>query len=70
VFEVLLRRRWFGEELQEKLAQLEHPPSEAELLDIARHFGLGGGAILYVTGREQGPAKAYRVRELREEARN
>lgn len=58
MYDVVLRRRWFGEETVQKLAEFDHSPSEAELLEVARRHSLGGNATLYVRGRP------YRVRDL------
>lgn len=62
---VFLQRRWFGEELQEKLAEYDHAPSSAELLELIHRRQLGGGATLYVRAQGgKGPATVVRAREL------
>ena len=64
-FDVVLRRRWFGEEMEQKLGEYDHSPSTDELLDLARQHSLGGSATLYVRpvgGR--GAGRDYRVRDL------
>lgn len=61
-FTVSLRRQWFGEALETKLAELDHEPSAAELLAVAKQHQLGGGATLYV--RSPRGTQTYRVRDL------
>lgn len=64
-FTVVLRRRWFGEELEQKLAEYDHEPAPPELLALARQHHLGAAATLYVRPtKSKGPAREYRVREL------
>ncbi len=64
-FTVSLRRRWFGEELEQKLAEFDHAPTQADLLTLAQQHQLGGGATLYVKPpRGQGGATPYRIRDL------
>lgn len=64
MYDVVLRRRWFGEETIQKLAEFDHSPSEAELLEVARRHSLGGGASLYVRPKGKGSGREYRVRDL------
>ena len=63
-YEVVLRRRWFGEEMEQKLHEYDHEPSEGELRELALRRGLGGSATLYVRSGKKTPGRAYRVREL------
>ena len=65
IFSVSLKRRWFGEELETKLAEFDHEPSPAELLALAKANQLGGGALLYVKpSKGAGRTTEHRVREL------
>ena len=65
MFVVLVRRRWFGEELEQKLGEYDHAPEAAELLELARQHQLGGGATLYVRPlKGRGVGREYKVREL------
>ncbi len=64
-FSVALRRRWFGEEREEKLAEYDHEPAAEELLALAGKYHLGPTATLYVRpARSKAPAREYRVRDL------
>lgn len=64
-FTVALHRRWFGEELEQKLAEFDHNPAPAELLALAREHQLGGGATLHVKPpKGQAGGGQYRVRDL------
>lgn len=64
-FTVSVRRRWFGEELDQKLHEFDHAPEPAELLELARSNQLGGGATLHVReSRGHGGSQSYRVRDL------
>lgn len=63
-YEVLLRRRWFGEEMEQKLGEYDHQPSEDELRELARSHGLGGSATLYVRSGKKSSGREYRVRDL------
>lgn len=64
-YKVALRRRWFGEELEETLAELDHPPAAGELLALAGERRLGEGATLHVTPpKGKGQRREYRVRDL------
>lgn len=64
MYDVVLRRRWFGEEMEQKLAEYDHSPSEADLLEVARNHNLGGGATLYVRSKGKGLGREYQVRKL------
>lgn len=64
-FSVSVRRRWFGEELETRLAEFDHRPDAAELVALARDHQLGGGATLHVRGpKGEGGSTAFRVRDL------
>ncbi|MBM2832837.1 MAG: hypothetical protein HW414_1889 [Dehalococcoidia bacterium] len=63
-YEVVLRRRWFGEEMEQKLDEYDHEPSEGELRELAQRQGLAGSATLYVRSGKKTSGRAYRVREL------
>ena len=63
-FEVVLRRRWFGEEMQQSLGDYDHQPSDAELLELARAKGLGNSATLYVRAARGKGGREVRVRDL------
>ncbi len=64
-YDVLVRRRWFGEQLEQKLGEYDHLPAAQELLALAQAHQLGGGATLYVQPpKGGGEAHAYRVRDL------
>ena len=64
-FDVVLRRRWFGEEMEQKLGEYDHSPSVGELLDLARRHGLGGSATLYVRqAGGRGASRDYRIKDL------
>ena len=66
-FTVSVRRRWFGEELDQKLHEFDHAPEPGELLALAREHQLGGGATLHVRpSKGHGGAQSYRVRDLGE----
>ena len=64
MFVVLLRRRWFGEEMEQKLAEYDHQPGADELLELAQREGLGGAATLFVRPVKGKGGREYRVREL------
>lgn len=64
-YKVVLRRRWFGEELEQKLAEYDRLPETVELLDLARQFQLGENAVLYVLPqRGKGESRTYTVQDL------
>ena len=64
-FTVSVRRRWFGEELETRLAEFDHRPAPAELVALAREHQLGGGATLHVRApRAAGGSAAFRVRDF------
>ncbi|MEK7215473.1 MAG: hypothetical protein AAB289_07760 [Chloroflexota bacterium] len=65
LFTVSVRRRWFGEELDQKLHEFDHAPGPEELLELAHTNQLGGGATLHVREtRGHGGSRSYRVRDL------
>jgi len=65
IYTVALKRRWFGEELEQKLAEFDHTPTPADLLALAQQHQLGSGATLYVKPpKGQGGATQHRVRDL------
>ena len=64
-YKVVLRRRWFGEELEQKVAEYDHLPEKDELLQLAQRHRLGAGATLHVmplTGK--GSKREYKLRDL------
>ena len=64
-FDVVLRRRWFGEEMEQKLGEYDHQPDQTELRALAARHKLGGGATIYVRpAKGKGGGREYRVREL------
>ena len=64
-FTVSLHRRWFGEEMETKLAEFDHAPDPAELRALATQHQLGGGATLHVKPpKGHGGGGQYRVRDL------
>lgn len=66
VFTVSLHRRWFGEELETKLAEFDHEPGATELLALAQQNQLGGGATLHVKAPKGGGQNAqFKVRDLK-----
>lgn len=66
VYTVSLQRRWFGEELETKLAEFDHEPAPAELLALAQQHQLGGGATLHVKApKGSGHQTQFRVRDLK-----
>lgn len=64
VYTVLIRRKWFGEELEQKLAEYDHQPRPEELLALAKQHHLGGGATLHVRAKGRNAGADYRVRDL------
>lgn len=65
IFTVSLHRRWFGEEMETKLAEFDHAPDQAELRALATQHQLGGGATLHVKPpKGHGGGGQYRVRDL------
>lgn len=66
IYTVSLHRRWFGEELETKLAEFDHEPSPSELLTLAQENQLGGGATLHVKApKGTGQHAQFRVRDLK-----
>ncbi len=63
-YDVVLRRRWFGEEMEQKLGEYDHQPDNEELRALAELHKLGGGATIYVRSKGKGGGREYRVREL------
>ena len=65
-YRVVVRRRWFGEELEQKLAEFDHEPERADLLQVAEKHRLGGGATLFVMpAKGRGAPREYRVNDLK-----
>ncbi|MSQ10526.1 MAG: hypothetical protein EXR52_05910 [Dehalococcoidia bacterium] len=66
IYTVSLHRRWFGEDLETKLADFDHEPVASELLVLAQENQLGGGATLHVKAPKGGGQNAqFRVRDLK-----
>jgi len=64
-YKVVLRRRWFGEELEQKVAEYDHLPEKDELLQLAHAHRLGTGATLHVMPlKGKGSHLEYTVRDL------
>ena len=62
-YEVVLRRRWFGEEMEQKLGEYDHEPYQGELHALAQRHKLGGSATLHVRpAKGKGGGREYRVR--------
>ena len=67
LYTVSIQRRWFGEELKEKLGEYDHNPSHAELRELVAQHQLGGGATLYITGGSaKGAQTVIKARDLKE----
>ena len=67
-YKVVLRRRWFGEELEQKIAEYGHLPEKEDLLRLAQRHRLGAGATLFVMPlKGKGPHREYKVRDLTEQ---
>lgn len=65
LFKVVVRRRWFGEELEQKLAEFDYAPEKSDLLQLAERHKLGSGATLYVLpAKGRGQPQEYRVKDL------
>ncbi|GEM_PF-3035268 len=68
-YKVVVRRRWFGEELEQKLAEFDHEPEKTDLLKVAEKHKLGGGATLFVMpAKGKGAPQEYRVNDLKASA--
>lgn len=68
-YKVVLLRRWFGEQIEQPLAELDHFPDAPELLQLARDHHLGELATLHVApAKGKGPRQEFRVRDLMRQA--